>query len=125
MTGGPEKYRAAEKSAKEKKLRQWKNYTATESNISPKDREFNGKVVEVVNGDALMVKAGKVVKKVHLASIRPPRQEQSEDNRVRQKGFRPLYDIPFMFEVGFVLYTSIKRHIKIMMINYPLIYDLV
>ena len=35
-----------------------------------KDREFTGKVLEIVNGDALMVKVGKVVRKIHLASIR-------------------------------------------------------
>ena len=34
------------------------------------DREFTGKVVEIINGDALMVKAGKAFKKIHLASIR-------------------------------------------------------
>ena len=34
------------------------------------DREFTGKVVEIVNGDALVVKVGKVFKKIHLASIR-------------------------------------------------------
>ena len=33
-----------------------------------------GKVIEIINGDALMVKRGKSdIKKVHLASIRPPR----------------------------------------------------
>ena len=34
------------------------------------DREFTGKVVEIINGDALMVKVGKAFKKIHLASIR-------------------------------------------------------
>lgn len=34
------------------------------------DREFTGKVVEIVNGDALVVKVGKVFKKIHIASIR-------------------------------------------------------
>lgn len=42
--------------------------------ISAKDKEFTGKVFEIINGDALMVKKGKSdTKKVHLASIRPPR----------------------------------------------------
>ena len=35
-----------------------------------KDREFTGKVVEIVNGDALMVKAGGKFRKIFLASIR-------------------------------------------------------
>merc|ERR1712240_822330 len=45
-----------------------------------------------------MVKAGKVVRKIHLASIRPPRLDAEDGSRNRQKGFKPLYDIPFMFE---------------------------
>ena len=36
MTGGPERYRAAEKLAKERKVRLWRNYTATTSTISAK-----------------------------------------------------------------------------------------
>jgi len=118
VTGGPEKYRAAEKLAKEKKLRIWKNYAPSESTISPKDREMTGKVVEVVNGDALMVKAGKVVKKVHLASIRPPRQEQDDGNRLRQKGFRPLYDIPFMFEAREFLRKKLIGHTVSVHVDY-------
>jgi len=112
VTGGPEKYRAAEKLAKEKKIRLWKNYTATTSNISEKDREFTGKVVEVVNGDALVVKVGKTFKKIHIASIRPPRLEDkdSEGNRTRQKGFKPLYDIPFMFEAREFLRKKLIGH---------------
>merc|ERR1719228_2055718 len=51
VTGGPEQYRAAEKSAKERKVRLWKNYVSTAPTISDKDREFTGKVVEIVNGD--------------------------------------------------------------------------
>lgn len=101
VTGGPEKYRAAEKSAKERKLRIWKNYTAPVTTIDAKDREFTGKVVEVVNGDALVVKTNKSFKKIFLASIRPPRPEEKEGDgpRVRQpKGFRPLYDVPWMYE---------------------------
>ena len=50
VTGGPEKYRTAEKAAKERKLRIWKDYKPS-AVISEKDKEFNGKVVEVVNGD--------------------------------------------------------------------------
>ena len=38
--------------------------------IISKDREFSGKVVEVVNGDALVVKNSKGFKKIHIASIR-------------------------------------------------------
>jgi len=112
VTGGPEKYRAAEKMAKDRKVRLWKNYTSTTSTISDKDKEFTGKVVEIVNGDALVVKAGKAFKKIHIASIRPPRLEDKdgEGNRTRQKGFRPLYDIPFMYEAREFLRKKLIGH---------------
>jgi len=95
VTGGPEKYRAAQAAAKEKRLRVWKDWVPTGPVISAKDKEFTGKVVEIVNGDAIMVKKNKTeTKKVFLASIRPPKLEGD-----RPSGpFRPLYDIPFMFE---------------------------
>jgi len=47
VTEGPEKYRAAEKGAKEKKLRIWKNYSASATNVhmgSVTEREFTAKV---------------------------------------------------------------------------------
>lgn len=110
VTGGPENYRAAEKSAKEKKSRIWKDYKQG-AVIDPKDKEFNGKVVEIVNGDALIVKTGKVVRKLHLASIRPPRQDPADgESRGRQKGFRPIYDIPFMFEAREFLRKKLIGH---------------
>ena len=74
VTGGPEKYRQAQSEAKAKKLRLWKDYDGPSGPaLSAKDKEFNGKVIEIVNGDALVVKKGKENKKVHLSSIRPPR----------------------------------------------------
>jgi len=95
VTGGPEKYRAAQAAAKEKRLRVWKDWVPTGITISAKDKEFTGKVVEIVNGDAIMVKKNKTeLKKIFLASIRAPKLEGE-----RPSGpFRPLYDIPFMFE---------------------------
>jgi len=95
VTGGPEKYRAAEKLAKERKARIWKDYKPA-ANLITGDKEFNGKVVEIVNGDAMVVKTGKTYRKLFLASIRPPRPE--EGSARGEKGFKPLYDIPFMFE---------------------------
>ncbi|XP_066992984.1 staphylococcal nuclease domain-containing protein 1 [Anabrus simplex] len=102
MKSGADKLRAAEKIAKEKKLRLWKDYQVTGPQISGKDKEFSGTVCEVVNGDALMIKlADGSVKKVFLASIRPPRPAEEKPGEAaapRPKGFRPLYDIPWMFE---------------------------
>lgn len=52
----------------------WKDYTPSGPTIDAKEKEFQGKVVEVINADAMMVKVGDgSPKKISLASIRPPR----------------------------------------------------
>lgn len=68
--------RAAERSAKDAKLRIWTNYTSNAPIIAAKDKEFTATVMEVVNGDALVVKMpNNIQKKIFLASIRPPREK--------------------------------------------------
>jgi len=104
VTGGPEKLLQAEKYAKEKKLKLFKDYTPPVLKLSDKDKEFTGRVVEIVNADALVVKRNDgTAKKVFLASLRPPRIQEQDENKVKEmrnsaRGFRPLYDIPHMFE---------------------------
>uniref|UniRef100_A0A8C5FCE5 Staphylococcal nuclease domain-containing protein 1 n=1 Tax=Gadus morhua TaxID=8049 RepID=A0A8C5FCE5_GADMO len=96
-TGGAEQLRAAEKSAKERRVRIWKDYVAPTANIDLKDRQFVAKVMQVINADAIVVKMNSGENKtVHLSSIRPPRIEG--ENKDKDKRFRPLYDIPYMFE---------------------------
>lgn len=77
VTGGAEKLRAAEKIAKERKLRIWENY---QENVSTgpaglKGKNFPAIVLEIVNGDALVVKSQTdgSIKKIFLSSIRAPR----------------------------------------------------
>ncbi|CAG9558149.1 unnamed protein product [Danaus chrysippus] len=103
MKSGAMTLRQAEKAAKEAKLRIWTNYVSTAPVIPAKDKEFTATVMEVVNGDALVVKMpSNVQKKIFLASIRPPREKNSPDEEGKQsprpKGFKPLYDIPWMYE---------------------------
>merc|ERR1719347_138786 len=100
VTGGPESYRKAQSNAKERKAKLWKDFVSSGPVIPAKDKEFTGKVIEIVNGDAIMVKKSKTdIKKIHLASIRPPRLPEGEERpKVSGSQFRPLYDIPFMFE---------------------------
>jgi len=106
LSSGHEKYRQAERSAKERKIRIWKDFVAsTAPTLSVKDKEFNGKVVEIVNGDAVMVKVSPgEVKKIFFSSLRPPRAQPKDDGVVENgpsrdgKRGRPLYDIPYMFE---------------------------
>merc|ERR1712088_896256 len=91
VTGGPQKYRDAQAAAKRKRLRVWRDWVDTAPVISAKDKEFTGKVVEIVNGDAIMVKKTKTeTKKIFLASIRPPKQQATDEYQERPKGFRPL-----------------------------------
>uniref|UniRef100_A0A8C2ZSS9 Staphylococcal nuclease domain-containing protein n=1 Tax=Cyclopterus lumpus TaxID=8103 RepID=A0A8C2ZSS9_CYCLU len=98
-TQGAEKLRAGERSAKERKVRIWKDYVAPTANLDLKDRQFVAKVMQVVNADAMVVKLNSgELKTIHLSSIRPPRIEGEEKNKDKDKRFRPLYDIPYMFE---------------------------
>lgn len=101
---GADKLRAAERQAKEKRLRLWKDYQSNAQQFGGKEKDFTGTVVEVYNGDAISVKSQNgAIKKVFLSSIRPPREAgrvADEDGKLppRPKNFRPLYDIPWMFE---------------------------
>jgi len=127
VTGGPEKLRAAEKIAKSKRMRIWADYQAPTNQVSDKERDFTGKVVEIVNADAVMVQTsdGKL-KKCFLASIRPPRLDDNE-KKASGKVFRPLYDIPHMFEAREFLRKKLidqKVHVTVDYIqpaqnNYP------
>lgn len=73
---GASTLRAAERAAKEAKLRMWANYVSNAPIIAAKDKEFTATVLEVVNGDALVVKLpNNTQKKIFLASIRPPREK--------------------------------------------------
>lgn len=72
---GADKLRIAERQAKEKKLRLWKDYQSNAQSFTGKEKDFTGVVVEVYNGDALSVKSPTgAIKKVFLSSIRPPRE---------------------------------------------------
>lgn len=97
---GPEKYRNAERQAKQAKLKLWKNYTQTSSGFDEANKNFTGKVVEVFNGDGMVVKLQDgTFKRIFLSSIRPPRSADFPDlvAKADKKG-NPLYDVPYLFE---------------------------
>lgn len=72
---GVDKLRAAERQAKTSRVRLWKDYQAPTATYSGKEKDFTGVVFEVINGDAISVKAPSgALKKVFLSSIRPPRE---------------------------------------------------
>ena len=110
-TGGADKLRTAEKQAKEKKLRIWRDYQAPTAGLSADKRSFNAKVLEVVMSDALIIqKDDGSDSKIFLSSIRLPRYNtsgsfmlhfffrDSDEKPAIGRQFRPLYDIPFMFQ---------------------------
>lgn len=113
---GANKLHLAEKAAKEKRLRIWKDY---EPQVFDKEREFTGTVTEIAGADALIIKTQTgALKKVFLSSIRPPREKKpvGEDGKIatRPKDFRPLYDIPWMFEAReFLRKKLIKKSVKV------------
>ncbi|KOB77411.1 Tudor micrococcal nuclease [Operophtera brumata] len=99
MKSGAASLRTSERAAKDAKLRIWTNYVSNAPTIAAKDKDFVATVLEVVNGDALMVKLNNnTQKKIFLASIRSPRPNEEGKQSPRPKGFKPLYDIPWMFE---------------------------
>lgn len=102
---GVEKLRAAERQAKNNRVRLWKDYQPPTATFSGKEKDFNGVVYEIINGDAISVKsANGQLKKVFLSSIRPPREagklpeEADKPAPQRPKNFKPLFDIPWLFE---------------------------
>ncbi|NXJ21614.1 SND1 protein, partial [Dicrurus megarhynchus] len=97
-TRGADKLRAAERFAKERKLRIWRDYVAPTANLDQKDKQFVAKVMQVLNADAIVVKLNSGDHKtIHLSSIRPPRLE-GDIAQDKNRKLRPLYDIPYMFE---------------------------
>ena len=100
VTGGAEKYRNAEKQAKQAKSRLWRNYTAAAATSDETQKNFAGKVVEVLNGDGLVLKlTDGTQKKIFLSSIRPPRASDFPNLTAKaDKKNNPLYDVPYLFE---------------------------
>ncbi|CAH6778362.1 Snd1 [Phodopus roborovskii] len=87
-TRGADKLRAAERFAKERRLRIWRDYVAPTANLDQKDKQFVAKVMQVLNADAIVVKLNSgVYKTIHLSSIRPPRLE---GDNVQDQVFRYL-----------------------------------
>lgn len=103
-TKGVAELRIAERIAKDNRVRLWKDYQSNAKVYTGKEKDFSGTVVEVFNGDAINVKSATgQVKKVFLSSIRPPRENNrnpDEEGKLppRVKGYRPLYEVPWMFE---------------------------
>ncbi|KAJ3146034.1 hypothetical protein HDU89_006764 [Geranomyces variabilis] len=74
VTGGAQKYRAAEQRAKDKRLRLWKSYVG-KAKITGPEPEFDAIVTRVLSGDTLLVESVATgrERRITLASIRAPK----------------------------------------------------
>lgn len=70
-----EKLRLAERSAKDARLRIWRDYTPPPKVSSSLSSNFTGKVLEIISGDLLVVvdAATDMERRVCLASVRSPK----------------------------------------------------
>lgn len=60
--------------AKERKVRIWKDYVSKTPEINPAEKNFTGKVIQILYADSIAVKmANDVIRTIHLSSVRPPR----------------------------------------------------
>lgn len=75
ITQGSTKLRELERTAKQEKKGMWSNYVPANTNSSKLNDNFNGKVVEVVSGDTVVVldKSSRVERRVQLSSLRAPK----------------------------------------------------
>jgi len=95
-TPDPLKYRAAERLAKQHKLRQWHSYNPMPQSVE----EFSGIVVEIVSGDTIVVQ-NETTGKDHRVSL--------SSTRTRRMGARGKEPEPFAMEA--------KEHIRHMLIG--------
>ena len=85
LQGKPDAYRAAQEHAQTNKLKLWKAFSSSKAmSLSPSDRSFTAKVVEIVNPEQFVIERAGQRQKIHLASVRqyrPPREEVCETDR--------------------------------------------
>ncbi|CAH8845791.1 unnamed protein product [Trichobilharzia szidati] len=125
VPGAADAYRAAEKFAKERRLRLWEDYQpvqATEQQVETvrtivPGKTFSGIICEVGNGDNVSVKCADGVHKFFLSSIRAPRPQATgkdeEPAPAQRARIRPLYDIPYVFEAREVLRQYIGKPVTV------------
>lgn len=98
------KLREAEKKAQNEKKGKWQNFVPKKP---PKERAAI--VLEVINGDALMIRYLGETKdeKIFLSSIRPPKNEQAPVENKSGGRNKPLYEVPWLFEAREFLRTRL------------------
>ncbi|KAM7532824.1 hypothetical protein Aperf_G00000129155 [Anoplocephala perfoliata] len=131
--GGAEAYRNAEKLAKQRRLRLWKDFVpktnekaqadkeakdANNGAILDEPKEYSGVVIEVGNGDNILVRCQDgVIRKFFFSSLRPPRYvaEEKERRPQQQAPIKPLYQIPWMYDAReFLRKRLIGKSVKVL-----------
>ncbi|KAI9300621.1 hypothetical protein BJ944DRAFT_21573 [Cunninghamella echinulata] len=95
-TSGPLPLRKAEKAAKDKKLRIWKDFVAKEK---LNDSEFDAQVVKIVTGDTVIVKTKEgVERKLSLASIKQAPRGVGSTTPGGSSKSRDVKEVGYQFE---------------------------
>ncbi|KAI9205801.1 uncharacterized protein BJ171DRAFT_499628 [Polychytrium aggregatum] len=83
VTGGPQKLRAAEQKAKERKVRLWKDYVAKTpvKSTAGSETSFDAIVTRILTADTVQVEnvATHAERKISLASVRPPKLKDAKE----------------------------------------------
>lgn len=124
ITGDVSKYRNAEKAAKMARKRIWKNWEPADAAIPENEREFSGKVIQIVNSDSLSIDNEQgAIKQIFLSSIRPVRVGDLDESirfkaekQAENKSVKALYSVPYLFEAREFLRKKVigkKVHVKV------------
>ena len=79
----------------------WKDWQPADASIPEDEREFTGKVIQIINSDSLSVDTGNGMKKIFLSSIRPVRLDDIDES-IRTK-------VRFLAEFLFVTGKQVSR----------------
>nr|CDS26698.1 SNase domain containing protein [Hymenolepis microstoma] len=132
--GGMEEYKKKEQIAKKNRRLIWKDFNPpqvakgqpgkegkaeNDSAASSVPKEYSGTVVEVGNGDNVLVRCQDgQVRKFFLSSIRPPRPVgpvEGAKPQQQQGQFRPLYQVPWMYDAReFLRKRLIGKNVKVL-----------
>ena len=96
VTSPKDQYESAEARARSQLKGIWKDaLPGAFPIVRSQSREFNATVVEINTADTITILQNDKEQKIKFSSLRGPRLE---DNKERGKNFRPLYQIPCMYE---------------------------
>ena len=82
----------------------WKDWQPADASIPEDEREFTGKVIQIINSDSLSVDTGNGMKKIFLSSIRPVRLDDIDESIRTKVHFKNIiFDLIFIRNHGITL----------------------